>query len=748
MLKWIGGGLAAFVLVGIVVVYGMGAGWFGTPPQAGRIQGAALSAETVADRAVRQTRAARTVGISDPKQILFGDLHVHTTFSADAFFLALPLIGGEGVRPPADACDYARYCSALDFWSINDHVEAYSPAQWKEAKTAIRQCNASAGDPDNPDLVSYLGWEWTQVGTTRDTHYGHKNVIFRDDAEDAVPVRPIAAGGGAAGALAGPDLGTRIRMTLFAPGGSRDTYLDYARYTVENSGLPVCEKGVDVRDLPPDCIEFADTPAELFDKLGQWGYPSLVIPHGTTWGFYTPAGTSLDKQLAGDMHDPKYQRLIEVFSGHGNSEEYRDWRAAFFDDDGNATCPEPTGNYTASCWRAGEIIEERCLAAGESAGECAARASEARANYLDAGTAGFRTVPGATVDDWGDAGQCTDCFLPAFNHRPGNSVQYALAISNFDDPDVPRRFRFGFMASSDNHYARPGTGYKEFGRADGNIEGGGPQQPGGDLDPELARGEPLPKSMPFDPATSEFSGFQLLETERQASFFMTGGLIAAHSQGRDRGAIWDAMERREVYGTSGDRILLWFDLVNAPGDEQVPMGGEARMAEAPRFVVRAAGAFEQKPGCPDHATDALSPERLDRLCGGECYNPSDARKQITHIEVVRVLPQKEKGEPIAPLIQDPWRTYTCAPDRDTCLVTFDDPEYATLGRDATYYVRAIQEPTPAVNGGQLRCEYDENGKCVKVNACWKDYRTPRDDDCLADVAERAWSSPIYLTHGG
>ena len=58
-----------------------------------------------------------------------------------------------------------------------------------QTKDAIRQCNAVAGDPHNPDLVSYLGWEWTQVGIRPEEHYGHKNVIFRDTDDDKLPSR-------------------------------------------------------------------------------------------------------------------------------------------------------------------------------------------------------------------------------------------------------------------------------------------------------------------------------------------------------------------------------------------------------------------------------------------------------------------------------------------------------------------------------------------------------------------------------
>lgn len=36
-----------------------------------------------------------------------------------------------------------------------------------------------------------------------------------------------------------------------------------------------------------------------------------------------------------------------------------------------------------------------------------------------------------------------------------------LAMTDFSDPRIPRRLNFGFIAASDNHSAKPGTGYKE-----------------------------------------------------------------------------------------------------------------------------------------------------------------------------------------------------------------------------------------------------------------------------------------------
>ena len=659
-----------------------------------------------------------------------------------------------------DACDFARYCSSLDFWSINDHAEALTPRRWKETVESIQQCNAVGGAGDNPDTVAFLGWEWTQVGATPENHYGHKNVIFRSIDDDAIPTRPIHSGGLAAVALRGLPLKSAVALVALDPG---QRTLDFARYLEELRQTHECPDGVPVRDLPDDCRESAEKPEQLFRKLDDWGFESIVIPHGTTWGFYTPASSTWDKQLSGAGHDPDRQILFEVFSGHGNSEEFREFRGAVLNEFDQPICPEASNVYLPSCQRAGEIIRGRCLAEDRSHADCDQLAADARQNYINAGTGGHISIRGETVYDWLDAGQCRDCFIPAFNYRPGGAAQYIMAISNFDNPDTPRRFRFGFMASSDNHKAKPGTGYKEFYRQ-GMTESA--------IGPIDERAEKAFREPPDDPVAEtyevDFSAFRvnlgelnliatgspvrrvegaaflITERERQASFFTTGGLIAAHSDGRNRAAIWDSMQRKEVYGTSGDRILLWFDLLNAADGDVVRMGGDTTLHVAPEFEVRAIGAFEQMPGCPEETLNAMSPKRLDKLCRSECYNPSDKRKIISRVEVIRILPQQTPGENVANLIQDPWRILPCRPEPDGCTVRFSDEQFDDLARDAVYYVRAIQEPSPTVNADNLRCEFDDNGICIKVNPCFGGRQTPADDNCLAMSEERAWSSPIFV----
>ncbi len=708
---------------------------------AGEIEGArrpteALEAVAARQESARQSLSTRSAAGPASRTILFGDLHVHTTWSFDAFLYSLPVVGGEGAHPPADACDFARYCSALDFYALTDHAESLTPAHWAAEKESIRQCNAAAGDPADPDLVAFTGFEWTQVGLSPETHYGHKNVIFPGTAEDELPARPIGSVEGEGGLVSG--FGPVSGLRWLDPLGWGE-YADFVWLIEELAELPRCPVGVDVRELPDDCMEAAPTPDLLFEKLDQWGFPALVIPHGTAWGAYTPPGTSIDKHLTRAMHDPERQKLVEIMSGHGNSEEYRSWRAVQQDETGGLVCPEPSEDFLPCCWRAGEIMRERC---GDlEPAECEERVEEARQRALAANVSHHLVFPDTRAEDWLDCDQCRDCFKPSFSLRPRETVQYAMALARPAEgtsPEDPLRFRFGFIASSDNHKARPGTGYKQYARRE-MTEATGVRSA---FYESLVRSES--DADPRAPQIVEIRpGLTDRDTERVASFFYTGGLVALHSEGRSREAIWQALQRREVYGTSGPRILLWFDLLNGPRGP-APMGSELDFSGVPIFEVRAVGAFEQQPGCPEASVRGLTPGRLEKLCRGECHHPGERRHPIVAVEVVRIRSQAGPDERVDALIEDPWRRFECAPDPAGCVVRFEDPEFPQLGRDVVYYARAIQEQTPAVNGAQLRVTFDAEGRATGTDPCYGDYRTPFDDDCLAPVSERAWSSPIFL----
>jgi hypothetical protein len=689
---------------------------------------------TAAARPASLMKSLRTTP-SDNEQILFGDLHVHSTVSWDAFVFSLPVFGGTGAHPPAEACDFARYCSSLDFFALTDHAETLTPRQWRESKQVLRQCSAVGRSNDDGDLITFTGFEWTQAGTTAENHYGHRNVIFRDQDEEHLPRRAISP----MPPYFDPDL--TVLKTMHEPRvGS------YVAMMQELSKVPVCAPDADTKSLPQNCFEVALTPQDLSRKLDQWGYDALVIPHGTAWGLSNPPSADWAHELTPGIANDKRQSLVEVYSGHGNSEEYRSWREYRMGPDGKKQCPEPTKDYLPMCWQAGHLIRLRCDAAHLPTEECDRREREARQRELDApvgfAAAGFLAVPGARTEEWMDAGECRDCFLPTWHHNPLGSVQYILALGQDRDGEDPLRFRFGMIGSTDNHNAMPGEGYKEVARWNSILllRLGNPDAKRFFLPPAAQR---VPESRPVTPDLYS-SSWATWDVERTNSMSITGGLVAVHASSRSRGAIWDALKSRNVYATSGERMLLWMNLVNGPGAPQ-PMGSAVRMNSNPQFEVQAVGAFIQNPGCPEFQRRLLGAKKLETLCHNECFNPSNRRRQITRIEVIRIRPQHNPSEPVGPLIEDPWKTLKCAPSDAGCTVRFSDSSFVKGGRDALYYVRAIQEPSPAVNGGQLRCKFDSEGRCTKVNLCSGDpTKTSPADNCLEAVEERAWSSPIFV----
>jgi hypothetical protein len=732
-----------FLLVFSVCIFFGGAllKLFGSLDGPGVIEGTVLPSNVVEDRANRVNLVKSELEVLDDKQILFGDLHVHTTYSTDAFMWSLPFFNGKGASPIADACDYARFCSALDFWSINDHAEASTPRKWQETKESIQQCNNLSEGTD--DLVSFLGWEWTQVNNNPENHYGHKNVMFLETDDSLVPPRAIGSGGLAPMVmrLGLPWSMSALPATLDFP--NRDRFFAFNKFFEEIQEVPVCPSGVGTKDLPLDCYEEAENPNILFQKLKAWDTPYMVIPHGTTWGYYTPATSDWKKQLE-SYQDESSQFLFEIFSGHGNSEEYRSWNDGAIDLNGDLFCPEATSDFLPTCQQAGNIMAQRCEDSGMDAQSCLELVAKTKSNSIRMGAMGYAAVNEIDPSDYLNAGQCKDCFLPSFNYRPLGSAQYVLALRDFTDTDNPKRFKFGFIGSSDNHGARPGTGYKEIDRLY-NTEANGFNDPFFQKLSNLSRPKGKLEPTYIDLNTRRLESILDLnlatDAERQSAYFMTGGLVAAHSSSRSRGSIWNALERKEVYATSGPRILLWFDAQTE--SESLAMGSELSVSQSPVFTVKAAGSLKQKPGCPESSTGGLTKDRLEKICNSECYNPSNERRLISRIEVIKILPQQFESEPIETLVDDVWKSFPC--NSTSCKVSFQDEQFSIGRRDAVYYVRAIEEPSATLSGDPLGCEYDENGQCIKAKVCRVGVNKNR-GECIAPAEHRAWSSPIFLNY--
>ena len=684
------------------------------------------------------TSSVSNINESGKKLILFGDLHVHTTYSLDAFLGNLPILEGEGAHPVSDACNFARYCANLDFFSVNDHAEFLTRREWTETIKSLRNCSAISSRNDESEIIPFLGWEWTQNSLEVDNHFGHKNVVLRS-LDENVPERPIGA----------PDH-KFFKSIVDAPSyllfgamlydyKNMSDYFNYRQRQLIIRNLEYCDVNLHVKDLPLDCLERAEEPADLYRKLEEWEADSLVIPHGSSWGNTSPPMAVWDNQLDSKNHNPKYQNLIEIFSGHGNTEEFRRWEA-FNEVNNKYECPAPTEDYLPDCFQAGEIIRERCRISAGSEEECNLRAKEARDNFTSANPYGLLTIPNLKPEEMLDSGQCRDCFLPAFDYRPRSSAQYALALRNFSENEV-NAFRFGFIGSSDNHSSRPGVGYKEIDRlrnTDSKYKSSNRLNNLGNSSDDYA----IPKSQEIN-LQQMINRMKPSQGERIASFLYTGGLIASHSSEKNRDSIWKSLNEREVYATSGERILLWFDLINHPSGDYVPMGSETFMPENPRFRVRALGSQKQAPGCSSESM--IDKSYLAKLCNGECFNPLDERNYITRIEIIRIRPQSYPNEPIENLIEDTWKTFNCERSQEGCVIEFEDTNFVDANREIIYYVRAIQEPSLAIGASNLACEYDNSGKCSKVNLCGDEYGQG-EGDCLSESEERAWSSPIFIRY--
>ncbi|HJN49821.1 MAG TPA: DUF3604 domain-containing protein [Pseudomonadales bacterium] len=271
-------------------------------------------------------------------------------------------------------------------------------------------------------------------------------------------------------------------------------------------------------------------------------------------------------------------------------------------------------------------------------------------------------------------------------------------------------YEVGVIGSSDSHQSA--GSYEED-----RIFSGGRSSP-------VARGSAYPNHADKDASWEDFW------TPRQATHG-TGGLAGVWAESNTRASLFDAMRRRETFGTSGPRIRVRFfagfdlpddvdnspDLVRSAYAGGVPMGGELKGTNngAPKFVVWAlrdpvSGWLQRAQvikGWVEHgrASEAV----FDVVCAdGLVPDPATHRcpDNGAKVNLADCSVSRDRG---AVSLKTLWRD-----------PTFDPNQHAF------YYLRVLENPSCRWS------TWDALGLGIAPNP-----------DLPATIQERAWSSPIW-----
>ena len=220
---------------------------------------------------------------------------------------------------------------------------------------------------------------------------------------------------------------------------------------------------------------------------------------------------------------------------------------------------------------------------------------------------------------------------------------------------------------------------------------------------------------------------------QQIQEFSSGGLAGVWAPQNTREAIWDAMQRKETFGTSGPMMKVRFfgsfdyaaddvnktDFVKLAYAKGVPMGGDlkAGAGKAPTFLVMAIK--DPKSG------------NLDRIQIVKGWLDAAGKQHEKIFDVAwsgdRKIGKNGKLPPVGNSVDLKTATYTDKIGAAQLATGWTDPEFKPDQR-AFYYARVLEIPTPRWN------TYD----AARLNMAPLT-KVP------ATIQERAWSSPIWYT---
>ena len=341
----------AILLVVLLYVAGAWLRLYGRHLGPGEATQARIPVEVVTARERAQQRAAASLSPAPTAEILFGDLHVHTTFSTDAFVRSLPMMGGLGAHPIGEACDYARFCSGARLLvdqrprrrrRRKDQVGRDEARRSAVQRGRRRTRGPGRGAPSSAGSGRQVGL--LPGGPLRT----QERDLPRPADEDEVPARAISprrlwpAGRPARHRSRSPACAQPPCCRCSLLDGRQRTTIFIALHPRGPRTFPPCPDGVDTRELPGDCYECTADPGRAVREARRVGLRLPGHPPRQHLGLLHAARHELGQAAApARMHDPSRQTLFEIYVGHGNSEEYRDWRAVASTQRGTPSAPSP-----------------------------------------------------------------------------------------------------------------------------------------------------------------------------------------------------------------------------------------------------------------------------------------------------------------------------------------------------------------------------------------------------------------------
>ena len=208
---------------------------------------------------------------------------------------------------------------------------------------------------------------------------------------------------------------------------------------------------------------------------------------------------------------------------------------------------------------------------------------------------------------------------------------------------------------------------------------------------------------------------------------VAGGLAGVWAEENSRASLFEAMERRETYATSGSRITLRmfagdFKQADLDADDRVtrgysrgvPMGSElTKRSTAPTFMVWA-------------VKDPMG-ANLDRIQIVKGWVERDRTREKVY-DVVwsgdRQPNRSGKLPDVGNTVNSTNKTFKNTIGATSLAVIWTDPDFNSA-REAFYYVRVIEIPTPRF----------EDFSVFGIDS----------DGIPMSIAERAWSSPVWYT---